>query len=151
MNKNVELVNAVKKINIAQVKDLLDESKYLDMCADVNFQKIQNMTPLHFAVHTRSVDMVKVLIKRYAEVNTKNDDGRTPLHLACAFGHIDIVKELTKNSAEVFIDSRDVQGNTPLHLASQNGYSNIIRYLTEERGANCFILNTQGQKPREVG
>lgn len=37
MQRNVELIKAVKARNLDKVKDLLNEQKYLDLCADVNF------------------------------------------------------------------------------------------------------------------
>jgi len=37
MQRNVELIKAVKTRNLDKVKDLLNEQKYLDLCADVNF------------------------------------------------------------------------------------------------------------------
>lgn len=73
---------------------------------------------MHYAVEIKNLEIVKFLIKKYAELNPRNDDGRSPLHLACLHGSLDIVKELTKNSNEIHIDIRDDSGNTPLHLAS---------------------------------
>jgi ankyrin repeat protein len=50
MDRNQELISAVKQLNIAKVQDLLNEQKYMDMCADVNFMENQNNAPLHLAV-----------------------------------------------------------------------------------------------------
>lgn len=37
MEKNTELVKAIKNHQIDKVKDLLNENKYMDMIADVNY------------------------------------------------------------------------------------------------------------------
>jgi hypothetical protein len=51
MNRNTELIKAITSHNVEKVKDLLDEKKYQDMCADVNYQNAKDMkSPLHSAV-----------------------------------------------------------------------------------------------------
>lgn len=72
MTRNLELLEAIKTHRIDKVKDLLNEKKYMDMCADVNFQKDQNNAPLHYAVEVQDLDIVKLLIKKLAELNAKN-------------------------------------------------------------------------------
>lgn len=37
MNRNIDLIRAIKAHSTLKVKDLIDEKKYMDMCADVNF------------------------------------------------------------------------------------------------------------------
>lgn len=39
MSRNLQLIQAVKQRNSDKIKDLLNENKYLDLCADVNFQE----------------------------------------------------------------------------------------------------------------
>lgn len=72
MTRNLELLEAIKTHRIDKVKDLLNEKKYMDMCADVNFQKDQNNAPLHYAVEVQDLDIVKLLIQKLAELNAKN-------------------------------------------------------------------------------
>jgi ankyrin repeat protein len=100
---------------------LLNEQKYMDMCADVNFIENQNSSPLHYAVEAQNLALVQILISKYAELNARNLRGQTALHLASAYGNLDIVKELTKYTVEIFIDIQDEEGNTPLHLAALKG------------------------------
>jgi hypothetical protein len=51
VNRNNELLKAINNHTVERVKDLLNEKKYADMCADVNFQNIKDMkSPLHYAV-----------------------------------------------------------------------------------------------------
>ena len=37
MSKNQELIKAIKVKDVERVKKLLNEGKYTDLCADVNF------------------------------------------------------------------------------------------------------------------
>lgn len=37
MKRNIELIKQIKSHNLEKVKDLIDEQKYLDMAADVNY------------------------------------------------------------------------------------------------------------------
>lgn len=92
MSKNLELIDAIKVHKIDKVKELLNEKKYMDMCADVNFQKDQNNAPLHYAVEVQDLQIIKLLIQNFAELNAKNQKGQTALHKACNCGNYEIVK-----------------------------------------------------------
>ena len=108
------------------------------------------MTPLHYAVEVQSIDIIKILIRKYAELNARNDQGQTPLHLACKSGSIEIVKELTKIKDEIFVDIQDEEGNTPLHLAAKLNLTKIVQHLLVDSIANCLIVNNLKQKPRDI-
>lgn len=55
-----------------------------------------NDTPLHIAVRSNNVEMVKTLLDGGASPNVKNNEGLTPLHLAVQAGHTEIVNLLVK-------------------------------------------------------
>eukprot|EP00347_Sterkiella_histriomuscorum_P000026 403377465 len=150
MNRNINLINAVKYQKLNEVKDLLNEKLYSDMTADINFQKIQNQTPLHYAVETKNLEIVKFLIKKYAELNARNNDCRTPLHLASANGSLEIVQELAKQKTEILIDAKDENGNTPLHLAAQNNQSDVLQFLVSECRSNISAMNNKKLRPIDL-
>ena len=51
-------------------------------------------TPLHIAVLTRQVAVVRRLVCAGASVDVRDQTGNTPLHSACCLGFEDIVKQL---------------------------------------------------------
>ena len=53
------------------MKDLLDEKKYTDLGADVNYQHNQDFTPLHYAALGQSLELIQVLIEKLAEINAR--------------------------------------------------------------------------------
>ena len=106
MNRNQELIKAITTHQVQRVKDLLNEKKYQDYCADVNFQNPTDMkSPLHIAVEVRDLEIVKVLTSKFSELNAVDSKKRTPLHMACQIENFDIIKQLTKFSNEIFVDA----------------------------------------------
>ena len=84
MKRNQELIKAIKAHWIMKVKDMLNEQKYFDMCADVNFQVLPEMlSPIHFAVAVQDQEITKFLLSKLAEVNAMTSEGVTPLHMSC--------------------------------------------------------------------
>ncbi|KAG8165309.1 hypothetical protein KVR01_005584 [Diaporthe batatas] len=72
--------------------------------ADLNTRDHTGRTPLHLAVTSSTVDVVKCLVDHGARLVARLADGRTALHLAAERGNADIVKILmdksTANEAE---------------------------------------------------
>lgn len=93
--RNQELIKAIQANDISVVADLLNEVKYQDQCADVNFQHKQDLQPLHYAVKGKNEEMVKLLIEKFPDVNARTQQGETPLHIACKIGSFEIVQILT--------------------------------------------------------
>jgi ankyrin repeat protein len=56
------------------------------MAADINLPLNEDMSPLHFAVMSKSISIVKFLLERFAEVNPMSSSGKTPLHISCEMG-----------------------------------------------------------------
>jgi ankyrin repeat protein len=46
------------------------------------------MSPLHYAVLAKNLEITKYLVEHFAELNCMNLKGRTPLHLACNLGSL---------------------------------------------------------------
>ena len=64
------------------------------MQADINTKDMNQQTPLHSAIFTGNINIVKLLIERYAEINAEDDLGKTPLHLSCQLGNLSLAKLL---------------------------------------------------------
>ena len=93
MNRNTELIKAIIGHQVQRVKDLLNDKKYQDYCADVNFQNPRDMkSPLHIAVDVQDLEIVKILTNKFAELNAVDSKKQTPLHIACQLANFDIVK-----------------------------------------------------------
>ena len=115
--------------------------------------KCAGATPLHFAVASRSVRTVAVLIDAGADVKSADEMGRTPLHVAgaAAAGNgvalQSILRMLVRNGAEV--DAGDAAGNTPLHVAVAHGCVRAISELIK-MGADPALTNADGQTPLHI-
>jgi len=79
----------------------------LDQGADVNHngksisgQNTSTHTPLHFAAHSGTSDMIHLLLNRGADINAKTTCKWTPLHMAASCGRDAIVKLLLKRGAD---------------------------------------------------
>ena len=139
-----------------------DVRYFLDRGIDVNATEevIQNTdgsgtfrgggTPLHNAVMSNSLDVVKFLISRGADVNRKGGAaGWTPLHRAVIARNeqsAEIVPYLISQGADVTATTRG--GETPLHLAA--GQSNPITgpYICQFLITNKANVNARGQAGR---
>ena len=70
--------------------DLLDETKQVrGIIADVNNRYAdEGLTPLHMAVEARAPEIMRILLKFYAELNAQDIAGLTPLHIACGQNYL---------------------------------------------------------------
>ena len=112
------------------------------MTADVNFQYMQDLSPLHYAVQGQNVDILNLLIEKMAEINSRSQQGYTPLHICCRLGQYEFVKILTK-VPDIFVDIEDNIGNTPLHYATLSNQGKIVSHLVKNCKANPCIHNCQ--------
>ena len=58
-------------------------------------------TPLHYAMRSGSLPIVKALVEAGASLESKNFYSDTPLSVACEQGHLDIVKYLLSKGANI--------------------------------------------------
>lgn len=56
------------------------------------------MTPLHYAVISMSLPVVKILVDNGADCNLKNEDGNTPLDIAIKLNLTAITKYLRREA-----------------------------------------------------
>lgn len=107
-------------------------------------------TPLHLAVITRQVDVVRRLVTSGASPDVRDIYGNTPLHIACREGYDDIVEcLLTPVKVEEVIDLKlphipqdlslkNYEGHTCLHLAAMETSLRVMDLLLSA-GANINI------------
>jgi len=102
-------------------------------CGAVNVTDKRRLTPLHCAVNSTALDVVRTLLRYGANPNAVDRDGLAPLHYAAAathppmFSHSGVIDLLIAHGADVSI--RDHQCRTPLHLAAAVGNATLVRLL----------------------
>ncbi|WP_088414583.1 ankyrin repeat domain-containing protein [Wolbachia endosymbiont of Wuchereria bancrofti] len=70
-----------------------------------------NQTPLHFAIESEKLKVVKCFIEK--GTNVKDKCNKTSLHRTTRNGNIEVTKYLIKKGADV--NAKDKDGNAPLH------------------------------------
>ncbi len=111
-----------------------DMEKMLAAGADVNQRDpLDNSTPLMWAAHKGSVEMVEMLVKHGADVNAKDKWAWTPLHRAAVNGNVEVVKILISHGADT--KAKNDSAKTPLDCAIFGNRRPIIDLL---RGDNPF-------------
>jgi ankyrin repeat protein len=139
--KNVQLVKAAERGNLADVQDALNGG------ADVNAKDIFGWTALMRAsyggyTYGRYAEVVKLLLDKGADVNIiKTDEGTTALMAASSGGYAEVVKLLLDKGANVNIKTKE--GITALMEASSGGYAEVVKLLLD-KGADVNIKTDEG-------
>ncbi len=133
-----ELIDAVRKHDIASVKALLKDAP-----EQVNGQDGGGSTPLHHAAGFGTLETMKLLIDAGAEVDARNDRNSTPLHWAVSDGAK--VRQLLENGAD--INAKTERQRTPLSLAAAMLFDIAPLKLLLDKGANPNIASIDGQTP----
>jgi len=88
-------------------------------------------SPLHWAIGTRSVDMVTLLIDSRAAINDtrtvvidEDVPAHTPLHLASLIDCADVIRVLMRSGADV--NAKDLWGRTPYDVAINDTCRELI-------------------------
>ena len=87
--------------------------------------------PLHEAVKTVCIKLVKLLISKGADVNAKNERLTTPLNFAAKQGNKDIAKLLISKGADV--NAQNTAGKTPLTMALKEGHKKVVKLLKKHK------------------
>jgi len=103
----------------------------------------QGFTPLGIAAHFSREDIVRMLLKNYADPNITSQNGYnvSPLHAALHANQTEISKMLIEAGANVNIPQSS--RITPLHLAAQHGNIDMIILLLEN-GADISVRSDTG-------
>ncbi|XP_019863005.1 PREDICTED: inversin-like, partial [Amphimedon queenslandica] len=111
-------------------------------------------TPLHCAMKTGNVDIIKLVItKGNAHVNAVDKDNSTPLFIAVKSGSIEAVDILLTNGARTDVVSEGsfsagiIYCGTPLHWASETGNADIIKLLITKGKADVNAVDRDNSTP----
>ena len=118
-----------------------------DLHCDVDAQSKAGISPLHIAVKTRNLPMVKYLLEHGADVDIQDGNGYTPLLYAIAQRRIKIVRTLVLHDADVNL-ANDA-GITPLQQAAYTNDFAIVDFLLRN-GADPDLLNKNGVNACEL-
>ncbi|CAN9432399.1 unnamed protein product [Alternaria alternata] len=100
--------------------------------ANVTITSIRGQTAFHVAIHRRSLETSKILLRYLgaADVNTKDDCGQTALHLACYHdAPTEIILGMLAAGADANV--KDLVGTTPLNISENIGNLEIANVLRE--------------------
>ena len=120
-------------------------AKLLRSGIPVNACDISDMTPLHYAASTGSIEMVEALLDAGADPAALTSLQNTPLHLAVGDEYnLIIVNRLLEVVTD--INAPDLDGNTPLHIAAERGATDVVEALLKA-DANVNATNAVGATP----
>ncbi|CEF65475.1 BRCT domain and Ankyrin repeat and Ankyrin repeat-containing domain-containing protein [Strongyloides ratti] len=122
------------KSTIKSIKTFKEQNHF-----DINKFDNFGMTPLHYAVLTNKLSIVKWLIEDCNHyINPHGGfDAKTPLHLAVTFKRTSIIKELcSKIGVDVY--AKDIFGLTPIDICD---YDDKIKSLLNSSKRKSFIKN----------
>ena len=104
-----------------------------------------NIRPMHSAIISHRVDIVRLLLDSGLDVNDRDSKGYTSLHYAANRGKVEIVNILMERGADV--NAVNDYGETPLHCAaSWQDQPGVIRLLVEH-GARPNVRDQYGETP----
>lgn len=118
--------------------------------ADLSIVDDRGDTPLHFAVASNNISIVRMLLKKNIDVNAKNHDGKTALHYAVDESGLPIIQLLIENGISTEI--ADNHGNHALWSAVFNAADGdkeklpIVELLLKQ-GADKDHKNNAGKSP----
>ncbi|XP_049862540.1 uncharacterized protein LOC126355974 [Schistocerca gregaria] len=101
-------------------------------------------TPLHWAIHSRNVKVIRALIAAGHKVSTRDKQGSTALHLAAEEFYVEGARILLEAGAK--IEKKDKSGHTALVLAAQRGQGEMMLFLLDA-GADPSAVSVLGYKP----
>jgi ankyrin repeat protein len=96
---------------------------------DVNVAEGDGTTPLHWAVYTADVPLVRTLLEHGARANVTNSFGATPLAEAIKVANVELVELLLGAGADATAVNAD--GQTNLMLAARTGSVEIAQLLLD--------------------
>eukprot|EP01126_Amoeba_proteus_P033310 TRINITY_DN3268_c0_g2_i3.p1 TRINITY_DN3268_c0_g2~~TRINITY_DN3268_c0_g2_i3.p1 ORF type:complete len:243 (+),score=41.53 TRINITY_DN3268_c0_g2_i3:75-731(+) len=114
----------------------------------VNYRGPHGWYPLHSAVATNNLGIVKFLLERGASLDQRTNDGRTPLMVAAGERGTNFTVEFLVDRSQD-VNQQDLGGWTALHIAVENGNLDNTRTLLKG-GADPNIPNFYTYTPTHI-
>lgn len=121
--------------------------------ANAHIPDSHGATPLHWAVRTHNIAIIKKLLAYdKSVVNYQTEQGNTPLHWAAEITDhknlfvCEIAALLIHYNADVNI--QNAQLNTPLHIAQHKGNTALFNYLKKHKAES--VANKDGLTPEDI-
>ena len=111
-----------------------------------NIENGFNLFPLHHAVWSGELPLVRALLASGADPNQQDELGMTPLHYAAYEGFVGIIFALILAGAD--INLKDGDGTTLLQRAVENGNIFAVQALLESK-ADPNICDNANQAPMD--
>ena len=107
-------------------------------------------TPLHFAVESNSLEIVRILLEYGASPIAISGKQSTPVHLACSQNKLNMVEEMVEQCGNEILNCKNDQGQTPLHSSSSlMGGKQLISFLLS-KGSPLDVQDANGHTPLQV-
>jgi len=129
-NYNSRVVTAVRKSNLEELKELLQEEQCFEACNN-NGEYL-----IHLACRQGDLNTIKFLVHdAQVNVNVRDDIGRTVFHDVCwrPKAEIEIFDFLIKVVDPAFLMFQDVRGHTPFDYSRDNDWPKWNRFLLQHR------------------
>nr|XP_056710881.1 transient receptor potential cation channel subfamily A member 1 [Euleptes europaea] len=129
---------------------LLKKGEELGYSAEnhINFINHGRCSPLHLAVQSGDLEMIKMCLEYGAQVDLKQNDKCTALHFAATQGATEILKLMMSSykGEESIIDALDGNKETLLHRTALFDHYELAEYLIS-MGAKIDCVDVEGRTP----
>ncbi|XP_051021869.1 transient receptor potential cation channel subfamily A member 1 isoform X2 [Acomys russatus] len=116
--------------------------------SQINFVNHKKASPLHLAVQSGDLDMIKMCLDNGAHIDMMENAKCMALHFAATQGATDIVKLMISSytGSSDIVNAVDGNQETLLHRASLFDHYDLAEYLISE-GANIDSTDSEGRSP----
>lgn len=105
----------------------------------INCRDDAGRTILHYAVHTKRTEAIKLVVSHGVEIHAVDLKGRTALHYAAMHDNVAAVQQVLELGGHIDLFCTDVDGRTPYELAYRRKAFRVTRYL-ETVNVGCVSL-----------
>ncbi|XP_020895534.2 ankyrin repeat and MYND domain-containing protein 2, partial [Exaiptasia diaphana] len=134
-----ELINAINKVNIDEVRRLLSSS-----AVSVNCHDEQGMSPLMHAAYKGNVEITEILLAHGADVNSNQHEHRySALMFSCVAGASEVTRLLLEAGANV--NAENNLGKTAAQLGAFVGQHECVSILNNFISKDDLLYYTKPQ------